>query len=1357
MIPCPPRAELEDLLANRLTADRERLLLAHVETCPACQQTLEELTAVYPPASQLTATPDSVSPWGKAFPGPDTFWRRLKAVFPYWPSTSPSVPAGARMAGGTMEDVAAALPDRLGRYELLEEIGRGGMGAVLRGHDPELGRDLAVKVLLPSHQHNPAFVSRFTEEAQIGGQLQHPGIVPVYEVGRSEDQRPYFTMKLVRGRTLAALLRERSGPHEDLPRLLHVFEQVCQTMAYAHSRGVIHRDLKPSNVMAGAFGEVQVMDWGLAKVLNRDGGVSPRAEIESPDNATGVVRTMRSAGQGPASQPGHVLGTPAYMAPEQASGAADRLDKRCDVFGLGAILCEILTGQPPYTGADEVQVLHKAMRADLVEAIGRLDACGADQELIRLARKSLSAQLSDRPRDAGVLAAELAVHRESMEARLRQVELAQTEARTRAEEERKRQRVKVALAVAGLALVLLTTGGGLWLHQIQKERRAEAQRQEQALRQEVELTLTQAVSLRKGFHFREAQELLEQVRQRLEQAGPDDLRRRVGQARDDLSLAERLDAARLQAATIVESNYDFAGGERKYAAAFAGAGFDWEAEDVTALAARVHDSAVREEIVAGLDDWASLIPDGAHQERLLAVARAADPDRWRDRVRQPQLWRNRGALTKLAVEAAKESELSAQLATVLCRAVRRGGGNALPLLTAAQARFPQDFWINFDLAGTLYNARRWDEAAEYYRAALALRPRAIAGYNNLGVALADKGRLDEAIELYERALRIDPTYAQAHINLGIALKDKGRTHEAIRHYKEALRHDPKLARAHANLGVALKAKGRLEEAIGQFEQALRLDSRLAPAHSNLGAVLAIKGRTDEAIEHYHKALRFEPRLVPAHYNLANGLLVKGRTDEAIKHYELALRFDPRYAPAHHNLGVVLAEKGRLDEAIKHYEETLRIDPKLVPAHTNLGVALHKKGRLDEAIDHYQQVLRLSPNHALAHSNLGIALKEKGRLDEAIRHYEEAIRLDPKYAPAHTNLGVVLADKGWLDEAIKHYQEALRNDPKLVPAHTNLGAVLTKKGRLDEAIEHYHKALALAPRYALAHYNLGNALRVKGRPDQAIRHYEQALRLDPGYALAHNNLGLALATKGRLQEAIGHYEQALRLDPKDALAHANLGRALLDLGRFHEARAVTRRSLDLLTPNHPMRAAATRQLQRCEKLLALESRLLAVLLEGKGKLADGVEYLQFAELCFLKKQFAAAARLSADAFAAKPQLADDVKAGGRYNAACAAARAAAGQGTDAAALTEKERTRLGSQAREWLRADLAAHSQRLESRNPADRSEVQKQVQHWLTDAHLAGVRDAEAIAKLPAEEREEWTKLWAEVKALRKKIETKTN
>src|SRR5262249_48627899 len=184
--------------------------------------------------------------------------------------------------------------------------------------------------------------------------------------------RPYFAMKLVKGRTLAELLAGRARPEQDRPRLLKVFEQVCQALAYAHDQGVIHRDLKPQNVMVGAFGEVQVMDWGLAKVLPPG-----QADMVSgpPADDRGVSPTR--CGTDGDTQAGAVLGTPGYMAPEQARGEAATLDARCDVFGLGAILCHILTGEPPFRGGGPAARLLPAAGGGVGGALGPVEACGA--------------------------------------------------------------------------------------------------------------------------------------------------------------------------------------------------------------------------------------------------------------------------------------------------------------------------------------------------------------------------------------------------------------------------------------------------------------------------------------------------------------------------------------------------------------------------------------------------------------------------------------------------------------------------------------------------------------------------------------------------------------------------------------------------------------------------------------------------------------------------------------------------------------------------------------------------------------------------------------------------------------------
>ena len=359
-----------------------------------------------------------------------------------------------------------AAPGDAEHLELLGEIARGGMGAVLKGRDPDLGRDLAVKVLLEAHKDKPDLVRRFIEEAQIAGQLQHPGVVPVYELGAFADRRPYFSMKLVKGRILAGATdrADRSGAgsaarrrpnrdcpggsdradsggpdrgqeppptedrrlFDDLPRFIAIFEQVCRTMAYAHARGVIHRDLKPSNIMVGSFGEVQVMDWGLAKVM-ASGGVADESRSRPAAGkraSSRSDRTLRTGSDADASQAGSVMGTPAYMPPEQAGGDVEALDERADVFGLGAILCEILTGAPAYVGRNGTEVFRKALRGDVADAFARLDACGADEELIALARSCLAPELLDRPRDARVVSERLTEHLAGVQERLCAAELA---------------------------------------------------------------------------------------------------------------------------------------------------------------------------------------------------------------------------------------------------------------------------------------------------------------------------------------------------------------------------------------------------------------------------------------------------------------------------------------------------------------------------------------------------------------------------------------------------------------------------------------------------------------------------------------------------------------------------------------------------------------------------------------------------------------------------------------------------------------------------------------------------------------------------------------------------------------------
>jgi tRNA A-37 threonylcarbamoyl transferase component Bud32 len=285
---------------------------------------------------------------------------------------------------------AMPAPEQTGaRYQLQGEIARGGMGAVLRARDVDLGREMAIKVLLEKYVNRPEVARRFIEEAQIGGQLQHPGVVPVYDIGRF-GERPFFTMKLIKGQTLAALLGARNQPTEDRPRLLRIALQVCEALAYAHAKGVIHRDLKPANVMVGAFGEVQVMDWGLAKVL-AEGGIADEERASrqhQPDDGT-QIRTARSDGM-------RMLGSQAYKFAYQGDhvGAEKKVlqlrgwfDKRESV---AAELKHVRGQISDPNRADGTELAQFMRLAEGLASAGLLDA--AREELLLLKNRMLEPQ-----------------------------------------------------------------------------------------------------------------------------------------------------------------------------------------------------------------------------------------------------------------------------------------------------------------------------------------------------------------------------------------------------------------------------------------------------------------------------------------------------------------------------------------------------------------------------------------------------------------------------------------------------------------------------------------------------------------------------------------------------------------------------------------------------------------------------------------------------------------------------------------------------------------------------------------------------------------------------------------------------
>jgi tetratricopeptide (TPR) repeat protein/tRNA A-37 threonylcarbamoyl transferase component Bud32 len=772
----------------------------------------------------------------------------------------------------------ASVPVGRSNYQFLGEIARGGMGVILKGHDSDLGRDVAVKVLDKRLADRPEVVQRFVEEAQIGGQLQHPGIVPVYELGRMKDERPFFTMKLVKGRTLATLLSTRASPAENSRRLIDIFEAVCQTLAYAHSRGVIHRDLKPANIMVGAFGEVQVVDWGLAKVLARGGTADEKRARQAQSHMTilETVRSSKGSSIGSDSMVGSVLGTPAYMPPEQAAGHVDRLDERSDVFALGAILCEILTGLPPYTGAHD-QVLTSAAQADCDAAIARLDGSGADPALIKFTKQCLLPAPAARPANAGVLAERVHEYVISVEERAHAARAESAAALVRVAEERKARRLTLALGVAVVAILIV--GGGSWAL-VQRERAVrerdraalarEQSERDARLSSEVGDALSEALVHEGGQRWDMAIPAAERAKALAEGGGAStELLARVDTVIAKLQ-SEREAAAREAAreadnrkllAELLEArepSWDPARDDPALAAAnlvrvFEQHGIDIDAGTTDDVAAALLERGLGSELALFFDSLTAVrrqLRDEPGTVRAIDLAHAVDPEPLRADLREAL------AVGELEVlEDIVDSGFSGQppitielLGAALEQLAQRE--RARDVYRTGIDRFPDDFSLQYRLGRLLTPpepetgvSSEKQEAVECFRAALALRPESTVVRYFLGRLYFKLGQYDRSIEQFTIALSQRPDDRTFLYHLGVDLYHVGQTEEALAVLRPLVQPRPSdwvSNWAAMHTGNCLLELGRPSESTAWFERALEGNPFQSQFHAGvLSAALAL--------------------------------------------------------------------------------------------------------------------------------------------------------------------------------------------------------------------------------------------------------------------------------------------------------------------------------------------------------------------------------------------------------------------------------------------------------------------------------------------------------------------------------------
>jgi eukaryotic-like serine/threonine-protein kinase len=935
-------------------------------------------------------------------------------------------PGGVRLAAPP-----SAEPPPIPGYEVEEELGRGGVGVVYRAHHLRLGRTVALKMLLAGPYARPEERERFQREAQALAALSHPNIVQVHEVAELDGQ-PYFTMEYLEGGSLAAKLSGTPLPPRETAGLSATLAGAVEA---AHRSGIVHRDLKPANVLLAADGTPKITDFGLARRL---------------EDGAGLTRT------------GFPVGTPSYMAPEQAKGEARAIGPAVDVYALGAILYELLTGRPPFRAETPTETVHQVIYHDPAPP-SRLNA-RVPRELETICLKCLEKDPRRRYPTARALADDLRAWLAGRPIAARRVRVA--------ERAWLWCRRKPAVAALAAAVALAVVGGTAATIAVQAAanrrldhknaelsdalgRVARANAELKGANARVEARYDLAVAAIKTFHtgvskdFLLQQEQFQELRDQLLKAAADFYGR--------LSALLGQEASPSSRRALLAANFELAsltGMVGRTEAALAAHRAVLAARE--ALAAEPGaGAAARADIGRSLTEVAQLLEATGRTGEALATCRRAEA----------------------LLAGAADSDPAARAALAACRSrlgnlLSRTGQAADALATYLRARADQEALAAAPGAPT--EARR----------------DLVDTMTRIGHLLSDTGRRSEAEAEYRRALEIQEKLAAenpavtefrsrlagTHHNLGLLLARTGPPTEAEAEYRRALEICGKLAADHP--------------AVTEFR------SLLAATHHNLGLLLARTGPPTEAEAEYRRALeicgklaadhpavtKFRSLLANSHHNLGLLLEQTGRPTEAEPEYRRALElrrklaadhpavteFRSRLAATHHNLGLLLARTGPPTEAEAEYRRALEICGKLAADHP--------------AVTEFRSLL------AASHHNLGLVLAQTGRPREAEAEYRRALEIQEKLAaenPAvtefrsrlaatHNDLGNLLAQTGRPTEAEGEHRRALEIREKLaagnpkVPGyrndvascHTNLSVILRRRGRPAEARDGCNRAIAI---------------------------------------------------------------------------------------------------------------------------------------------------------------------------------------------------------------------------------------------------------------------------------------------------------
>jgi serine/threonine protein kinase/Tfp pilus assembly protein PilF len=1053
-------------------------------------------------------------------------------------------------------------PVFIGRYKILEEVGRGGMGIVYKAEDPSLERMVAIKILPPKLLKNKEALRRFLREAKVAAKLEHPHILPIYDIGE-DGEIYYMVMEYLEGETLREWLESRQ--EISLEGSLNLFKQAAEALHYAHQKRVVHRDVKPENIMVLRDGTVKVMDFGIAVMEDRHS----------------------------VTQPGAVMGTIAYLSPEQAEGK--QADLRSDIYSLGIVLFELLTGSLPFDARTPSEMLshHLSTLPPLPSKLNSFVPEVLDQVVL----KTLAKNPADRYQTVGDLLQDLEKGSSS-----------------------------------------LRSNAGFLGPAVQESSTSETKApppgfvDKTAVLEELKNLLSKDKDKQEGFsrdsfikfnpvvdRLQKQQDLLSSQTTSSVESG-DEVVSEKGKEIAQVpcprcgTLGDSFQKYCLECGSLLASAFisDFSDDINQGIALYQQGAYE-QALHVFQKFLKNHSAAAEVHYYSGLCFLNLQHYTEAKSELLKALK--IEPD-------NGHAWESLGDIEQKlnhdldALDAYKKAApLIARISVwqKLEKLQEKEGDfeSASQSLEQALELDPKNVSMLRSLARVLIRLSRLEEANMVLKKVLDLNPNDSEALTLLGEIYERTNRFSQAIKLYEKAFEIDPENTSALSRLGDLNFKQDKRDEAIVHLKKAVKVNPENPGIHSKLAEVYLQENQEDLAFDHLVKAASLNPNDPVVLKDLGKLYLKQNSLDQAFLQFKRAVSLNPSDAEAHASLAQIHFWREESGLAVQEYKTALQYDPYNPEIHESLGLVYYMQENLDNAIEEMLRAVSYDPNNTDYRKALGVMYETRGKLDLARKEYQKVVELKPGDALAQGLLGRVYAEQNLLNLAIYQYQKSLELEPRTQLVHNLLGKAFLKLGKLDEAILSFQKAIDSASQPISGRAKqivgknyyyLGKTYMEKALLKEAETALEKASQYYPSYADIFHLLGKIKAEQGLKAEAKRHMERAARLakreeteifadfaeillesgDQGGAIQailnaihsapqqakyHAFLGDLFFTKGELESALSSYETALKLaKQKKDVYHWKLANVLMHRKEYNEAAGHYKAARDLTPGN-----------------------------------------------------------------------------------------------------------------------------------------------------------------------------------------------